>query len=87
MLMRGNAKGKRADKTGLVTAAVMFATKDHATTYRKGGTESLSTVYALHKKRSIWEKSRAGAGYRPSSIPYQTRPALTHPYEPNVLLG
>ena len=30
---------RRRDKAGLVRAAVMFATEDHATTCRKGGIE------------------------------------------------
>ncbi len=33
---------RRRDKTGLVTAAVMFATEDHLTTFRKGGVERLN---------------------------------------------
>ena len=34
-------------KTGLVKAAVIFATEDHATTYRQGGIEPRLSVYAL----------------------------------------
>lgn len=64
----GNAERGRRDKTGLVTAAVMFATEDHATTCKKGGTEMMSIVYASLKNRSIREKSRAGATYRPFAI-------------------
>lgn len=54
------------DKTVLVNAAVMFATEDHSTTCRKGGTEAMDTVYASKKNRSIREKLRPGAGCQPS---------------------
>ena len=37
--LRGNGNRGKRDKARLVTAAVMFATEDHATTYKKGGTE------------------------------------------------
>jgi hypothetical protein len=33
MSMRGIVEGRNRDKTGLVTAAVMFATEDHWTTF------------------------------------------------------
>lgn len=46
----------------------MFATEDHVTTCRKGGTELLKSVYAWGKNRSIREKLRTGAASRPSSF-------------------
>lgn len=58
---------RRRDKAGLVRAAVMFATEDHVTTLRKGGTDVMRSVYASIKHRSIREKLFAGAASRPPS--------------------
>ena len=66
-LMRTPAVEPARAKAGLVTAAVMFATEDHATTCGRGGTDVMELVYASRKNRSIREKVSAGAGCRPSS--------------------
>lgn len=66
-LMRVQAAESDLAKAGLVTAAVIFATEDHATTCRRGGAEVMISVYASRKTRSIREKLSAGAGSQPSS--------------------
>lgn len=72
MSMIESTERKREDKTGLVTAAVIFATEDHATTYRKGGTQLLDgLVYASPTKQSIRQELRTDARCRAWAISHQ----------------